>query len=56
VHEYDEEKKTFTMPWGTFMYAKIPFWLKNARAMGITFSNEKDVFIVVYLNYVIVFS
>jgi hypothetical protein len=26
----DREKKTFTTPWGTFMYAKIPFGLMNA--------------------------
>jgi hypothetical protein len=25
----DREKKTFTTPWGTFMYAKIPFGLMN---------------------------
>lgn len=28
----DREKKTFTSPWGTFMYAKIPFGLMNAGA------------------------
>jgi hypothetical protein len=26
----DREKTTFTTPWGTFMYAKIPFGLMNA--------------------------
>jgi hypothetical protein len=26
----DREKMTFTIPWGTFMYAKIPFGLMNA--------------------------
>jgi hypothetical protein len=25
----DREKMTFTTPWGTFMYAKIPFGLMN---------------------------
>ena len=54
VHEDDQEKTTFTTSWGTFMYAKIPFGLKNARDtfqrdMGITFSNAKDVFLVVHL-------
>ena len=29
MHE-DREKATFTTPWGTFMYAKIPFGLMNA--------------------------
>jgi len=30
VHEDDRDKTTFTTPWGTFHYAKMPFWLKNA--------------------------
>jgi hypothetical protein len=30
VHPYDQEKTTFTTPWGTLMYAKIPFRLMNA--------------------------
>jgi hypothetical protein len=42
----DREKTTFTTPWGTFMYAKIPFGLMNAgetfqRAMDIAFIGEK---------------
>jgi hypothetical protein len=28
----DREKTTFTTPWGTFMYAKMPFELMNAGA------------------------
>ena len=32
VHPYDQEKTTFTTPWGTFIYAKIPFGLMNAGA------------------------
>jgi hypothetical protein len=28
----DGEKMTFTTPWGTFMYANIPFGLVNAGA------------------------
>ena len=28
----DREKAAFTTPWGTFMYAKMPFVLINARA------------------------
>ena len=27
VHPDDQEKTSFTTPWGTFMYAKMPFWL-----------------------------
>jgi len=42
----DREKIAFTTPWGTFMYAKIPFGLMNAgatfhRAMDIAFIGEK---------------
>lgn len=45
VHEDDQEKTTFTTPWGKFKYAKMPFGLKNAgatfqRAMDIGFGNE----------------
>jgi hypothetical protein len=32
VFPEDREKTTFTTPWGTFMYAKIPFGLMNAGA------------------------
>ena len=28
----DQPKTTFTTPWGTFMYVKMPFGLMNARA------------------------
>ena len=43
VHSEDQEKTTFTIPLGTFMYAKMPFGLMNAgatfqRAMDIAFS------------------
>jgi hypothetical protein len=57
----DKEKTTFTTPWGTFMYAKIPFGLMNAgvtfqRAMDISFIGEKDKFVVIYLDGIRVFS
>ena len=29
VRPDDKEKTTFTTPWGTFMYSKIPFGLMN---------------------------
>ena len=29
VHPKDKEKTNFTTPWGTFMYAKIPFKVMN---------------------------
>jgi hypothetical protein len=57
----DREKMAFTTPWGTFMYAKMPFGLMNAgatfqRAMDIAFIGEKDKFVVIYLDDITVFS
>jgi hypothetical protein len=57
----DREKKSFTTPRGTFMYAKIPFGLMNARAnfqraMDIAFIGEKDKFVVIYLDDITLFS
>jgi hypothetical protein len=57
----DRENTAFTTPWGTFMYAKIPFGLMNAgatfqRAMDISFVGEKDKFVVIYLDEIMVFS
>ena len=51
----DQEKDSFTTPWGTFMYAKIHFGLMNAGAtfqcaMDIAFPEEKDKFVVVYMD------
>ena len=61
VHPDDQEKTTFTTPWGTFMYEKIPFRLMNAGetfqiSMDIAFFDEKDKFIVIYLDDITVFS
>ena len=61
IHPEDQEKTTFTTPWGTFMYAKIPFGLMNVgetfqREMDIAFSEEKDKYVVIYLDDIIVFS
>lgn len=55
LHPEDQEKTTFTTPWGTFMYAKMHFGLMNAgatfqRAMDIAFSEENDKFVVIYLD------
>ena len=57
----DQEKTTFTTPWGTFMYAKMPFGLMNAkasfqRAMDIAFADERDKFVVIYMDDIIVYS
>jgi len=61
VHEDDRDKTMFTTPWGTFHYAEMPFGLKNAgatfqRAMDLAFANEKDIFLLVYLDDLMVFS
>jgi hypothetical protein len=32
VHLNDREKMDFTTPWGTFMYAKMPFGLMKVGA------------------------
>ena len=61
VFPEDQENTTFTTPWGTFIYAKIPFGLMNARAtfqraMDIAFAEEKDRFVVVYMDDIIVYS
>jgi len=60
VEEY-REKTTFITPWGTFMYAKMPFRLINAgetfqRAMDIDFVGENYKFIVNYLDDITIFS
>lgn len=59
VDREDQKKTTFTTPWGTFMYARMPFGLMNAgatfqRAMDIAFVGDK--FVVIYLDDIIVFS
>jgi hypothetical protein len=61
VHLDDREKKNFITPWGTFMYAKMPFDLMNVRAtfkreMDIAFADEKDRFIVIYLDDITIYS
>jgi hypothetical protein len=60
VHLDDQEKTTFTTPWGTFMYMKTPFGIMNAganlqRAMDIAFADENDKFIVIYLDDITAF-
>jgi hypothetical protein len=57
----DREKIAFTTPWGTFMYAKMPFGLMNARAtfqraMDMAFIREKGRFVVIYLDDITIFS
>jgi len=61
VHHYDQDKKTFTTPWGTFMYVKMPFGLMNVgakfqRAMDIVVADEIGRFIVIYLDDITIYS
>jgi hypothetical protein len=39
VKREDQLKTTFTTPWGTFMYLRMPFGLMN---VGSTFQREMD--------------
>ena len=61
VHPNNQEKTSFTTPWGTFMYSKMPFVLMNVgatfqRAMDIEFMGEKDKFFLIYLDDITVYS
>jgi hypothetical protein len=61
VHPDDQEKTTFTTPWGTFMYAKMSFSLMNVgdtfqRVMDIAFAEEKDRFVVIHLDDITAYS
>lgn len=61
VHRDDQSKTAFTTPWGTFMYVKMPFGLRNERAtfqraMDIAFSKEIHDFLVIYLDDLTIFS
>jgi hypothetical protein len=61
VNKHDKEKTSFTNPWGTFMYEKMPFGLMNAGAtfqlaMDIAFVTERDDFVIIYLDDLTVFS
>jgi len=59
IDKEDHKNIAFTTPWGTFMYARMPFGLMNAgatfqRAMEIAFVGDK--FVVIFLDDIIVFS
>jgi hypothetical protein len=61
VKKDEHYKISFTTPWGTFMYGNMPFGLMNVgatfqRDMHIYFVDEKDKFIVIYLNDMNVYS
>lgn len=59
VDKEDQKKTAFITPWGTFIYAQMPFGLMNVgaifqRAMHISFVGDK--FVVIYLDDITVFS
>jgi hypothetical protein len=61
VCEDDKEKITFTTPWETFMYDKMPFWMMNTgatfhRVMDVAFVWKKYKFMVMYLHDITIFS
>ena len=61
IHPDDQEKTAYTAPWGTFMYAKMPFGLMNAgatfqRAMDIAIVGLKEKFVCIYLDELTVYS
>ena len=52
---HDRVSLYVTTPWGTFMYANIPFGLMNAgatfqRDMDIAIAGEIGKFVVIYVN------
>lgn len=56
----DRENTTFTTPWGTFMYARMPFGLSNVgetfqRAMDVSFMGQVNKFVLIYLDDTTVF-
>jgi len=61
VAKEDEEKTSFTTPWGTYCYVVMPFGLKNAgatyqRAMMAIFHDMMHVHMEVYVDDVLVKS
>lgn len=60
VEKEDQKKTTFTTPWGTFMYSKIPFGLMNVgdtfqSVIDIAFLGKKFMFVVIYLDDIKIF-
>lgn len=61
VFPSDQHKTTFTTPWGTFKYVKMPFGLMNfgatfQRSIDIAFSKDIGYFIVIYLDDITAYS
>src|SRR5882757_2435829 len=61
IREEDRHKTTFTTPWGTFEYLRMPFGLLNAgatfqRAMDYAFKELISKFIEIYQDDLTLFS
>ena len=61
IKKEDREKTTFTTPWGTFEYIRMPFGLLNAgstfqRAMDQAFDDLIGKIIAIYQDDLTVFS
>lgn len=61
VHPEDQDNTNFSTPWGTFKYAEMSFSLMNGGAtfqlaMDIAFEEEKDNFLVIYLDDITIYS
>ena len=61
VRKEDQRKTTFTTPWGTFHYVRMPFDLSNAgdtfqRAMDYAFRGLIEKIIEIYQDDLTVFS
>ena len=59
--EEDQEKTSFTTPWGTYCYVVMPFGLKNVgatyqRAMMVIFHDMIRIDIEVYVDDILVKS
>ena len=61
VKEEEQFKKTFTTPWGTYVYVRMPFGLINAgatfqRAMDVAFHEYINKFLVIYQDDLTAYS
>lgn len=61
VKESEQYKTAFTTPWGTYVYARIPFGLTNVgatfqRAMDVAFDGLIDLIMVIYQDDLTAYS
>ena len=61
IKKLEQFKTTFTTPWGTYVYVKMPFGLTNVGAsfqcaMDVEFADIIDKFLVVYQDDLIAYS